>query len=573
MTQKARLAQVHTLGRHWIFRLKASLLSFKRMFGNFQSKVQNFSSTTQGQELPQLAQSITPLWYLDDNELNISLTMGKVENLRVAARALNGLYVPAGEVFSFWAQLGYPSQLKGYVVGREIREGCMIPTVAGGLCQLSNGLYDAAVKAGFEIVERHRHSQVVKGSLAEQDRDATVKWNYIDFRFRAPHDVRVEVELSAENLIVTYKGNAQIQSARRLTAHKATPINDCFSCGNTACAQHAPPKPVSTAQTAYVLDERWPEYERYVNEQLAPNDLVILPFNPTSKLCPPRLRWQLPQVRLKSLDYFALLRGLRQRWARYRKHNVYASMLQQDELLALQYARRIPLSARHIVVSQNLLPFLWRHGALGGRTFDVLMQRPPIAQLQNDLDKAFQHHPMSPTLNDFRADDALQRDELSAIKVARRIVTPHTGIAQQFASQAWLLDWQKPKIEKLATRGQTIFFPASGIAKKGAYEIRAWAQRLGLTLRVFRGAVEYEGFWQGVQVEFIDDNPLEGVACVVFPTYIEHQPRLLLKALASSIPVLTSSAVGLPAQEHLTVLEVKDEAAWLLAIQSHLMAV
>ena len=69
-------------------------------------------------------------------------------------------------------------------MGRELREGCLVPSIGGGLCQLSNALYDAALRAGLQVVERHRHTQVVPGSLAESDRDATVFWNYRDLRLR-----------------------------------------------------------------------------------------------------------------------------------------------------------------------------------------------------------------------------------------------------------------------------------------------------------------------------------------------------------------------------------------------------
>jgi hypothetical protein len=131
---------------------------------------------------------------------------GKVENLRRAARRLHGLVVPAGATFSFWRQVGNPSFGRGYVLGREIREGCVVPTVAGGLCQLCNALYDAALRAGFTIMERHRHTQVIKGSLAEQDRDATVKWNYLDLRFRAAIAFRLDVKLTADQLIVSLLG-------------------------------------------------------------------------------------------------------------------------------------------------------------------------------------------------------------------------------------------------------------------------------------------------------------------------------------------------------------------------------
>src|SRR5688572_17180759 len=104
------------------------------------------------------AESVTRLWTQDDAH-EWRLTAGKVQNLRVAARALDGLVLPAHAVFSFWAALGRPLAWKGYVPGRELREGCLVASVGGGLCQLSNALYAVALQAGARIVERHAHSR------------------------------------------------------------------------------------------------------------------------------------------------------------------------------------------------------------------------------------------------------------------------------------------------------------------------------------------------------------------------------------------------------------------------------
>ncbi len=148
-----------------------------------------------------LAEVATPL-YTESDAHERELQLGKVQNLRVGARTLDGLVVPAGQVFSFWAHVGRPTRARGYVVGRELRQGCLIPTVAGGLCQLSNSLYQAALRAGCEIVERHGHTTPVPNSPFAPGEDATVFWNYVDLRFRARRPLRLAVRLSAEALIV-----------------------------------------------------------------------------------------------------------------------------------------------------------------------------------------------------------------------------------------------------------------------------------------------------------------------------------------------------------------------------------
>src|SRR5687768_7254544 len=163
-----------------LFSGKAVLLRIKRSFTDLtRTRVRRHAVGSALASAPLAATSETRLWTETTPEERF-LVAGKIHNLRVAIAKLNGVEVAAGETFSFWKQIGRAGRHRGFVVGRELREGCIIPNIGGGLCQLSNGLYDAAIKAGYEIVERHPHTQVIAGSLAEKGRDATVFWNYID---------------------------------------------------------------------------------------------------------------------------------------------------------------------------------------------------------------------------------------------------------------------------------------------------------------------------------------------------------------------------------------------------------
>jgi vancomycin resistance protein VanW len=148
-----------------------------------------------------LARDERPLYALTEPRER-ELELGKVQNLRVGAAAVDGLLIEAGETFSFWRAAGRATRAKGYVIGRELRQGCMIPTVGGGLCQLTNALSRVAHAAGMEIVERHSHSARPDGLFVDGATDATVFWNYIDFRFRAPRRVRIGARLTERNLVV-----------------------------------------------------------------------------------------------------------------------------------------------------------------------------------------------------------------------------------------------------------------------------------------------------------------------------------------------------------------------------------
>lgn len=149
-----------------------------------------------------VAEDCSPLYTVTDPR-ELELELGKVHNLRVAAVRLDGLLIPAGHTFSFWRQVGRPTRARGYVVGRELRQGCLIPTIAGGICQLSNALHRVALDAGCRIVERHRHTAREVDCLRfDEATDATLFWNYLDLRFTPPRDMVLRVMLDATHLHV-----------------------------------------------------------------------------------------------------------------------------------------------------------------------------------------------------------------------------------------------------------------------------------------------------------------------------------------------------------------------------------
>ena len=140
-----QLTEKHSLKNELIFRFKTLLLIGNRLLLNLLYPPKKFKTDCKLINEPVIAISESDLWNSNDNIDNWILTAGKIENIRIAAKKLNGLEINANEVFSFWQHIGNPNFGKGYVIGREIREGCIVPTIAGGLCQLSNALYDAAL--------------------------------------------------------------------------------------------------------------------------------------------------------------------------------------------------------------------------------------------------------------------------------------------------------------------------------------------------------------------------------------------------------------------------------------------
>lgn len=577
MADTRTLINKHNLFSEAMFRVKISVLIIKRSCKNLFSGIRRFDDKNQFINMPIASVSESDLWSTYDTEQNHALTTGKVHNLRIAAKRLNGLEIPANEVFSFWKHIGNPNFGKGYVVGREIREGCIVPAIAGGMCQLSNALYDAVLKAGFEVLERHRHTKVIRGSLAEQDRDATVKWNYIDLRFKAPCAVRIEIDITADKLVVQLRAKVNDSSVIGII-NKNSPdiLNDCYSCGNTGCFNHPGQLPSSTKKgtIAFVLDEKWKEYDEYVKSASTASDTFIVPFKNNRLAGAEKFNWTITKdASLKTYSYAAFKRVVLTRLSAKRGKNIFASSLLLDKQVAKKISRSIPINATHLVISQNLLPFLWAEGILGGRTYDVLMTRLPMETLHKKLDIAHIRYPDSRTLNDFRAPDEMVRYESEALNRASRIVTPHAEISALFNNKSVKLEWHSPVVNGHGVSGgRKILFPASAVARKGAYEMKRLANDLNLQLVVTGNSIEREGFWEDVKVEKSGPDVFKDIGLVVYPAYIEHSPQLLLKAIALGIPVITTTACGIPAAHNVTVVPTGNYDALKVAVGQHMEA-
>ncbi len=114
-------------------------------------------------------------------------------NVELAVERVNGALVPPGEVFSFNQTVGPINLDAGFKVGYGIvaTNGRVqtVPSVGGGVCQVSTTLFHAAFWGGFPIVERNWHlywiplyGQPPSGLIGL---DATVDTDYgLDFKFR-----------------------------------------------------------------------------------------------------------------------------------------------------------------------------------------------------------------------------------------------------------------------------------------------------------------------------------------------------------------------------------------------------
>lgn len=263
-----------------VFHAKVRLLRVRRGMINAAQPMPRLERVGEVDHGTVISASTTPLWSETD-PAEQKLQLGKVQNLRLTCRAIDGVYLAAGDTFSFWRQVGNPTRLRGFVPGRQIQEGCVIPAIGGGICQLSNALYSCALDSGCEIVERHPHTRALSRTSPFKSRDATVAWNHIDLRFRSDVGIRMSAKLTRDSLVVEFLGEKRAQCIRKQVREPRV-IQDaasCETCGQGDCFRHGAVDRAAVRQsTAYVLNQTWPEFAAYLSENRHQDARCLLHF-------------------------------------------------------------------------------------------------------------------------------------------------------------------------------------------------------------------------------------------------------------------------------------------------------
>jgi len=133
-------------------------------------------------------------------------TSNQRHNARLALAALDGVAVGPGEVFSFNERVGTWTRDAGYRKAPVSFNGQLVREWGGGVCQASTTLYNAALLAGMEAVERHPHRHAP--SYVPPGRDAAVAFHGIDLKLRNPYGfaVRFAARLEGDRIEVRVLG-------------------------------------------------------------------------------------------------------------------------------------------------------------------------------------------------------------------------------------------------------------------------------------------------------------------------------------------------------------------------------
>lgn len=129
------------------------------------------------------------------------INKNRSNNVELSAQKLNGIILMPGEIFSYNKTVGERTISEGYKEAGAYAGGKVVQDVGGGICQTSSTLYNVALLANLEIVDRTNHQFLT--SYVPEGRDATVTWGGIDFKFKNTRKYPIKIEAKAKNGVCT----------------------------------------------------------------------------------------------------------------------------------------------------------------------------------------------------------------------------------------------------------------------------------------------------------------------------------------------------------------------------------
>ncbi len=130
----------------------------------------------------------------------------RIKNIRITSAKLDRKIIQPGQKFSFNALTGSKSKKNGYedatVIVRTPEGPKHKKAPGGGVCQISTTLYNAVMKCGLKVTERHEHSDDVH--YVPDGKDATVTYGGADFRFvnNRNHPIMLRITVTRGSLKV-----------------------------------------------------------------------------------------------------------------------------------------------------------------------------------------------------------------------------------------------------------------------------------------------------------------------------------------------------------------------------------
>lgn len=152
--------------------------------------------------------SFKPSVKIGEYKTTFSRKKNRTHNVKLAAHALDGIFLMPDAEFSYNDWVGERSLLRGFREAPVIEQGQMVEGIGGGACQVSSTVHAAALLSGLDIRERYNHS--LPSSYIPKGWDAVVSYPILDLRIRnnTERPVVLKVSIVDQSIVAQFYSDA-----------------------------------------------------------------------------------------------------------------------------------------------------------------------------------------------------------------------------------------------------------------------------------------------------------------------------------------------------------------------------
>ena len=162
---------------------------------------------------------------LGEARTHVSGSAGRIGNVKLSAKSINGIVLNSGDTFSYNQTLGQRTEARGYKPAPAYVKGETVDEVGGGICQTSSTLYLACLMSNLEITERYAHRYIP--AYISPGMDATVSWGGPDYKFTNDtlYPIKIVTSYSGGYLTVKILGTNVNGIHVKMTNEKLSTVN------------------------------------------------------------------------------------------------------------------------------------------------------------------------------------------------------------------------------------------------------------------------------------------------------------------------------------------------------------
>lgn len=139
-------------------------------------------------------------------------TPGQRHNAILSANRIDGQVLSPKAEWSFNRCVGSWVRSEGYVRAPVSYGGILVPSWGGGVCQTATTLYNSALLAGLEVLERHPHA--IAPRYVAPGHDSATAQGIADLRLRNPYPfpMRFRFRVEGERLLCEVQARADART-------------------------------------------------------------------------------------------------------------------------------------------------------------------------------------------------------------------------------------------------------------------------------------------------------------------------------------------------------------------------